>query len=521
MFCIFHFIIIFYISSTHINTTRITRKDPKTKGKDDCTVRDYTAVVAEVFDGSVRAEERQSMSSGDDSTRTSPTGRSPLSQTGATGSDIEQRLPQTPGTPCTVRFSTPPITPKGGPRYFKKHKPAALSRNSNESLSPLSPNPGGGSGGNSGTNSLLSPGCGVSTQGGKLVVGNFEVTKDGTPTKKVWLLLNNPDPEVHMPMSAVSPIIYSDAPFHVRSRAIEGRLRYEDLIEIDGILGVGNTAAVRKVSHTPSQRYFAMKEIKLTSPTTANRINPILESNLLRELHVLHANYSNNHIVKYYDAYFRDGTLKLVLEFMHFGSIADVTKVVKRWDEEPLQCVASQVAQGLLYMHKHNQIHRDIKPSNLLINERGIVKISDFGIAMSGNEDGVVTDIGGTLEYMSPERHEKRLHNSKADIWSYGITLAECAFGRLPYQKLDVDGPFDFVSLLRQAIEWPKTVKYSQRLIDLILSCTEYEPDNRPSAEDLVSAPMLASTNENADCLVRYLKQMPSVSPTPSFGGLS
>jgi len=79
-------------------------------------------------------------------------------------------------------------------------------------------------------------------------------------------------------------------------------------------------------------------------------------------------------------------------------------------------------------------VHRDIKPANLLVNLKGDVKITDFGVT-AGLHDSVstCTTFVGTVTYMSPERIRNSSYSYAADIWSLGLTVLEFATGRFPY----------------------------------------------------------------------------------------
>eukprot|EP01061_Rhynchopus_euleeides_P008776 TRINITY_DN17936_c0_g1_i4.p1 TRINITY_DN17936_c0_g1~~TRINITY_DN17936_c0_g1_i4.p1 ORF type:complete len:275 (+),score=63.42 TRINITY_DN17936_c0_g1_i4:529-1353(+) len=234
--------------------------------------------------------------------------------------------------------SSPPMTPKGGPRSFKKYKPSKLS------ITPMRPGqpPSG-----------TAPGGVIITEG-RLEVGDFEVSRDGAVSKKVWLLVNDPQFSGSFnggvgPLAA-SPVIYSDAPFEQRRKALAGRILYDDLIDDGGFLGKGNSSSVRRVLYRPTERQFALKEIKIYDPSDTNKfcgksVDHQLETVLLRELQMLHANHCNDHIVKYYDAYYMEGCLRITLEYMHHGSVANITQKRGKWPERPLVSVAEQVCK--------------------------------------------------------------------------------------------------------------------------------------------------------------------------------
>ncbi|HTU91567.1 MAG TPA: bifunctional serine/threonine-protein kinase/formylglycine-generating enzyme family protein [Gemmataceae bacterium] len=100
--------------------------------------------------------------------------------------------------------------------------------------------------------------------------------------------------------------------------------------------------------------------------------------------------------------------------------------------------IGVQVADALDYAHKQGIQHRDIKPSNLLLDTRGTVWVTDFGLARTENEDHLTQtgDIVGTLRYMPPEAFEGQADN-RGDIYSLGLTLYELLAFKGAYEEKD------------------------------------------------------------------------------------
>lgn len=90
-------------------------------------------------------------------------------------------------------------------------------------------------------------------------------------------------------------------------------------------------------------------------------------------------------------------------------------------------------------------MHRDIKPDNILINKRGFVKVTDFGITKSydGEETEKAKTFVGTMNYMSPERMEGESYGFAGDVWSLGVMLIEIVTGQFPYKSTK-----DFLEML-------------------------------------------------------------------------
>jgi serine/threonine-protein kinase len=119
---------------------------------------------------------------------------------------------------------------------------------------------------------------------------------------------------------------------------------------------------------------------------------------------------------------------------------------------EPLQVarIGLQTAAGLQAAHDHGIIHRDIKPANILIDDRGLVKIADFGLALMGGAASRLTATGmfmGTPGYLSPEQCLDQDVDHRTDIYSLGVTLYEALSGNVPFTA---DSP---LALLRQIVE--------------------------------------------------------------------
>jgi serine/threonine protein kinase len=97
--------------------------------------------------------------------------------------------------------------------------------------------------------------------------------------------------------------------------------------------------------------------------------------------------------------------------------------------------IAMQITSALIHAHKNNIVHRDIKPQNIIINDDGIAKVTDFGIAKAVSS-ATITKTGntvGSVHYISPEQAQGVFVDSKTDLYSLGVVMYEMATGKLPF----------------------------------------------------------------------------------------
>ncbi|KAH1055254.1 hypothetical protein J1N35_033319 [Gossypium stocksii] len=222
----------------------------------------------------------------------------------------------------------------------------------------------------------------------------------------------------------------------------DDQLSLEDIDAIK-VIGKGNGGIVQLVQHKWTGQFFALKVIQMN-------IEESYRKQIAKELKINQPSQC-----PYVVGCYMDG-----------GSLAYFLKKVKSIPEPYLAVICKQVLKGLIYLrHERHIIHRDLKPSNLLINHRGEVKITDFGVsAIMTSTSGLANTFVGTYNYMSPERIIGGNYGNKSDIWSLGLVLLECATGQFPYSPPDqAAGWTNFYELMEQIVEQPPPCAPSDR----------------------------------------------------------
>lgn len=273
-----------------------------------------------------------------------------------------------------------------------------------------------------------------------------------------------------------------------------------DEIEINkkSKLGSGATANVLRVKHR--DKPYALKIIPYYE---------VKPSVIIQEVKCLHESMNCPYIIEFYEAYHREGSVRLLLEYMDCGSLEDVYKIAPI-PENVLSCITYQILKGLQYLHEEKRIiHRDIKPSNVLLNHKGQVKISDFGMSRKLEQSlQAFHTFQGSFMYMSPERLKGESHTFSSDLWSLGLTLIECAIRKFPYD-IEEFNVWNYTKFLTE--DKLNLNKISPELRELVKYCLNIDPNGRLSASELLKLTFITKYNSQVDSnliVKTYLKEV-------------
>jgi non-specific serine/threonine protein kinase len=225
---------------------------------------------------------------------------------------------------------------------------------------------------------------------------------------------------------------------------------------VTGKLGEGGMGAVYQAEDLTLERQVALKFLpaELAGDAEARK-------RLLKEARAA-SRLNHPHIATIYEVGEADDKPFIAMEQVRGESLK---QVVQRGALLPTELlgIARQIAEGLNEAHQAGVLHRDIKPGNIMLDEKGRVKILDFGLAVITGRDRAPGETpetfvsrtatqwttGGTVPYMSPEQLRGEGADARSDIFSFGVLLYESLTGRLPFRG---ETPIDILhAILHQA----------------------------------------------------------------------
>lgn len=193
----------------------------------------------------------------------------------------------------------------------------------------------------------------------------------------------------------------------------------------------------------------------------------------------------------------------LVMEYVSHGELFDLLKNVGSLDDDTARRYFSELLDAIQNLHSKQITHRDIKPENVMFDERGSIKLIDFGYAAFADQDKLFDKPVGTRSYLSPEIHLRLPHSGySADLFAAGIILFAMVAGHMPFRTATTEDK-NFSSLCSEKPEsfWEshesKTKKQKKDLSyrfddtfkDLVAKMLSFEPSKRPTIQEIRDHP--------------------------------
>src|SRR5688500_16642006 len=198
---------------------------------------------------------------------------------------------------------------------------------------------------------------------------------------------------------------------------------------LDAQVGAGGMSTVYRAFDQVLERRVAVKLMHREIAQDSDQLE-----RFRREARAV-AQLSHPHIVGVIDAGEDDARPYIVFEYVEGETLKDRIRRCGRLQIDEAIAYASESARALGAAHAASIVHRDIKPQNVLIDEEGMAKVTDFGIARSLEEEGLTADgrVLGTTDYVSPEQALGHDVDGQSDIYSLGIVLYEMLVGDVPF----------------------------------------------------------------------------------------
>jgi len=246
-------------------------------------------------------------------------------------------------------------------------------------------------------------------------------------------------------------------------------------------IGAGGMGVVYKAQDTKLGRPVALKFLPETPATDASALE-----RFQREARAASAlNHPN--ICTIYDTEEYDGHPFIAMEYLEGRTLRDHI-LGRPLDNEEISKLGIQIAEALSAAHSKGVVHRDVKPGNIFVNDTGLVKVLDFGLAkLIGSQGGDAATksltetnaVTGTLPYMSPEQLRGREVDSRTDIYALGVVLYEMSTGQRPFTAEISPQLVDDILNIPPRLPHDLNSKIPPKLEEIILKCLEKDPENR------------------------------------------
>ncbi|ORY59236.1 uncharacterized protein BCR38DRAFT_412939 [Pseudomassariella vexata] len=266
------------------------------------------------------------------------------------------------------------------------------------------------------------------------------------------------------------------------------------------LIGQGSFGSVYLALHAVTGELLAVKQVEAPSPNSNSqndhRKKSMIEA-LKREISLLrdlrHAN-----IVQYLGCSSSTEYLNIFLEYVPGGSVQTMLNSYGALPEPLVRSFVRQILNGLSYLHNRDIIHRDIKGANILVDNKGTIKISDFGISkkleatniLSGaNNNKNRPSLQGSVFWMAPEVVKQTSYTRKADIWSLGCLVVEMMTGSHPFPDCSQLQAIFKIGGGKASPTIPDNA--SPEAIEFLKQTFEIDHNLRPSADDLMLSAFL------------------------------
>lgn len=255
--------------------------------------------------------------------------------------------------------------------------------------------------------------------------------------------------------------------------------------EIVSVIGTGGMGTVYRARDLELDEDVAIKTLRPELLAVGDALIGRFKSEIRLARRISHRN-----VVRTHDFGEWRGVYYLTMEYVEGITVRQLVDLRGPLTPQSTLAIATQLAESLVVAHENGVIHRDIKPQNLLLDDDGVLKVMDFGIARLAERSSTLTETGlvvGTPSYMSPEQLLSESVDARSDLYAVGVVLYECTTQRLPF---DGRTPVSLITkVLQENAVSPSDVnpEIPPALSALIITLLAKAPDDRvQTATELV-----------------------------------
>ena len=266
------------------------------------------------------------------------------------------------------------------------------------------------------------------------------------------------------------------------------------------LIGQGSFGCVYLALHAVTGELLAVKQVEAPA-AGANSQNDARKKSMIealkREISLLR-DLRHPNIVQYLGCSSSSEYLNIFLEYVAGGSVQTMLNSYGALPEPLVRSFVRQILNGLSYLHNRDIIHRDIKGANILVDNKGTIKISDFGISKKLEATNILNgannnkhrpSLQGSVFWMAPEVVKQTSYTRKADIWSLGCLVVEMMTGTHPFPDCTQLQAIFKIGGSKAAPTVPEHASADGKLF--LTQTFEIDHNKRPSADDLMLSPFL------------------------------
>ncbi|TNF72193.1 MAG: serine/threonine protein kinase, partial [Acidobacteria bacterium] len=249
-----------------------------------------------------------------------------------------------------------------------------------------------------------------------------------------------------------------------------------------GLLGRGGMGEVYRADDLKLGQPVALKFLPRDVEREEGRLHRFLNE-VRMALKVTHPN-----VTRVYDIGEEEGHHYISMEYVDGEDLSSLLRRIGRLPKDKAVQVARQICAGLAAAHEQGVLHRDLKPANVMLDGRGQVKITDFGLAGFDETIKGAEARAGTPAYMAPEQWTGKEVTVQSDLYALGLVLYELFTGQPVYSGKT---PAEILKLQQESSPaTPSSVVegFDPSVERVILKCLEKDPAQRPSSALAVSA---------------------------------